>query len=124
MLNIISTLFATTTLLLQWIRSYAQLSQVPRTLRDRTHCSSILFLGTLSRNMDHTVATAKIFFYLSVILFLAALVIFFFTIHKIVCFVALIPVGLFKVVYLALRPCLFPYRTPLIGDRDGRRGDT
>ena len=57
------------------------------------HGRSYLFLGTLS-----------------VFLFLAGLVIFFFTIHKIVGIVVLIiliAVGLFEVVYLVLPPGLW-----------------
>jgi hypothetical protein len=56
------------------------------------HSHSYLFLGTLS-----------------VFLFVAGLVIFFFTIQKIVgivVLIVLIAVGLFEVVYLVLRPCL------------------
>jgi hypothetical protein len=68
---------------------------------------------------------------LSVFLFLAGLVIFFFTIHKIVgivVLVVLIAAGLFGMVYLvstALDPIVLHY--PTLGDRDGvagRRGDT
>jgi hypothetical protein len=90
-LNITSTLLATSTLL-QWTRGYTQLPQVPRTPRDHMHNRSYLFLCTVS-----------------VFLFLAGLVIFFFTIHKIVgivVLIVLIAVGLFGMVYLVLCPCL------------------
>jgi hypothetical protein len=67
----------------------------------------------------------------SVFLFLAGLVIFFFTIYKIVgivVLIVLIAVGLFGVVYLVLRPCcvdrLCSHRTPLSNVRWSRRGDT
>jgi hypothetical protein len=89
-LNITSTLFATSTLMLQWTRRYAQLPQVSRTTREHIHSYSHLFLCTLS-----------------VLLFLAGLVIFFFIIHKIVglvVLIVLIAVGLFEVVYLVLLP--------------------
>ena len=79
-LSITSTLFA---LMLQ--------TQVPRTPRGHMHSRLYVFLGTLS-----------------ISLFLAGLVIFFFTIDKIVGIVVLIiliVVGLFVVVYL-LRPRL------------------
>lgn len=82
-LNITSTLHATSILMLQ-------LPQVPRTPRDHIHSRAYLFLCTLS-----------------VILFLAGLVIFFFIIHKIVgivILIVLIVVGLFEVVYLVLLP--------------------
>ncbi|KAF8498168.1 hypothetical protein F5888DRAFT_1906444 [Russula emetica] len=86
-LNVTSTLFATSTLMLQ-----TQLPQVPRTPRDHMHNRSYLFLCTLS-----------------VFLFLAGLVIFFFIIYKIVgiiVLIVLIAVGLFEVVYLLCRPLL------------------
>ena len=53
---------------------------------------------------------------LSVFLFLAGLVIFFFTIHKIVgivVLIVLIAVGLFGMVYLVLRPYLYRMLLPL-----------
>ena len=71
-----------------------QLPEVPRTPRDRIHSRSYVFLCTLS-----------------VFLFLAGLVIFFFTIHKIVgiiVLIVLILVGLFEVVYLVLLPVPAP----------------
>ena len=76
-----------------------QLLQVPRMPGDYIHSRSYLFLGTLS-----------------VLLFLAGLVIFFFTIHKIVgivVLIVLIAVGLFGVVYLVLRPCLYRPLLPI-----------
>ncbi|KAF8498175.1 hypothetical protein F5888DRAFT_227715 [Russula emetica] len=83
-LNVTSTLFATSTLMLQ-----TQLPQVPRTPRDHMHNRSYLFLCTLS-----------------VFLFLAGLVIFFLIIYKIVgiiVLIVLIAVGLFEVVATARR---------------------
>jgi hypothetical protein len=115
-LNIISALFATLTL--QWTRRYTHLPQVHRAPRDREHCRSFLFLGTLTYDMDHAVATTIMLLHLSVFLFLVGLAIFFFTIHKVVAIVVSVAVGLFGVVYLMLtvlacidRSC--PYRTPL-----------
>ena len=68
--------------------------------------------------MDHAVATTVMLLHFSVFLFLVGLVIFFFTINKVVATVVLIAVGLFGVVYFTLstlacidRSC--PYRTPL-----------
>ena len=115
-LNIISALFATLTL--QWTRRYTQLTQLPRTSRDRVHNRSVWFPGTLPYDMDRAVATTIIFLHLSVFLFLIGLVIFFFMINKVVATVVSIVVGLFGVVYFTLsilacidRSC--PYRTPL-----------
>jgi hypothetical protein len=108
-LNITSTLFAISTLMLQ-----SQLLQVPKTPRDHMQSRSYLFLGTLS-----------IFF------FLAGLVIFFFTIHKIVgivVLIVLIAVGLFEVVYLVLSlgfgPCLCRPLLPLSYSSTGESGPT
>ena len=115
-LNIISALFATLTL--EWTRRYTQLTQLPRTSRDRVHNRSFWFLDNLTYDMDRAVATTIMFLHLSVFLFLIGLVMFFFTINKIVATVVSITVGLFGVVYLTLsvlacidRSC--PYRTPL-----------
>ena len=116
MLNIISALFATLTL--QWTRRYTQALRAPRDHVHKLHSRSILFLGTLTYDMDHAVATTVMLLHFSVFLFLVGLVIFFFTINKVVATVVLIAVGLFGVVYLTLstlacidRSC--PYRTPL-----------
>ncbi|KAI0265484.1 hypothetical protein BGY98DRAFT_1035620, partial [Russula aff. rugulosa BPL654] len=98
-LNITLTLFATSTLMEQWTRGDTQLPQVPRTSRFHMDSRSYLFLCTLS-----------------VLLFLAGLVIFFFIIHKIVgivVLIVLIVVGLFGMVYLVLRPYLYQTLLPL-----------
>ena len=112
-LNIITALFATLTL--QWARRY---TQAPRAPRDHVHNSPFLFLNTLTYDMDRAFLMTIILLHLSVFLFLVGLVIFFFTINKIVATVVLIAVGLFGVVYFTLsilacidRSC--PYRTPL-----------
>ena len=117
-LNIVSALFATLTL--QWSRRLAQVPSVPRvpTRRDRLPSRPFLFAGTLTYSLDRAVATTVILLHLSVFLFLAGLVIFFFTIHKIVAMVVSVAVGLFVVVYLTLTvlSCIdrsYPYRTPL-----------
>ena len=115
-LNIISALFATLTP--QWTRRCTQVLQVPRAPRDRVHSRSFLFLSTLTYDMDRAVSMTIMLLHLSVFLFLVGLVIFFFTINKIVATVVSIVVGLFGVVYFTLsivacidRSC--PYRTPL-----------
>ena len=112
-LNIVSALFAT--LALQWTRRY---TQVPRAPRGRLHSHSILLFGILTYDMDYTVSTTIMLLHLSVFLFLVGLVIFFFTINKIVATVVSIAVGLFGVVYftLSILACIdhsCPYRTPL-----------
>jgi len=115
-LNIVSALFATLTL--QWSRRFAQVPCVPRAPRDPVLSRSFLFVGTLTYDLDRAVATTVILLHLSVFLFLVGLVIFFFTINKIVATVVFVAVGLFGFVYLTLtvlacidRSC--PYRTPL-----------
>jgi len=117
-LNIVSALFATLTL--QWSRRFDQVPRVPRTPRDRVLNRSSLFVGTLTYDLDRAVAITVMLLHFSVYLFLESLVIFFFTIHKIVATVVslAVAVGLFGVVYLTLtvlacidRSC--PYRTPL-----------
>ena len=115
-LNIISALFATLTL--QWTRRYTQLTQLPRTSRDRVHNRLVWFPGTLTYYMDRAVAMTIIFLHLSVFLFLIGLVIFFFMTNKIVATAVSIVVGLFGVVYftLSILACIdrfCPYRTPL-----------
>jgi hypothetical protein len=115
-LNIIAALFAT--LALQWTRRYALLPQVWRSPRDHMNNRSSLFLGTLTFDMDHAIVTTIMLVHLSVFLFLAGLVIFFFMINKIVATVVSIIVGLFGAVYftLTILACIdrsFPYHTPL-----------
>ena len=115
-LNIVSALFATLTL--QWTRRYTQLPQFPRAPRGRVQSRSILLLGILTYDMDYTVSTTILLLHFSVFLFLVGLVIFFFTINKIVVAVVSITVGLFGVVYITLSilACIdhsCPYHTPL-----------
>jgi hypothetical protein len=114
--NIVSALFAT--LALQWTRRYAQLPQIPRAPRDRVHGRPFSFLGTLTYDIDHAVATTITLLHLSVFLFLVGLAIFLFMVHKLVATAVSIVIGLFGVVYLMLtilacidRSC--PYHTPL-----------
>ena len=114
--HIVSALFATLTL--QWSRRFARVPCVPRAPRDRVLNRSFLFVGTLTYNLDRAVSVTIMLLHLSVFLFLVGLVIFFFTIYKIVATVVSVAVGLFAVVYLTLtvlacidRSC--PYRTPL-----------
>ena len=87
-LNITSTLLATSTLMLQ-----TQLTQVPRTPTYHMHSRSYLFICTFS-----------------VFLFFVGLVIFFFIIHRIVgiaVLTLLIAIGLFGMFYWVLQPRLY-----------------
>lgn len=130
LLNIVSALFATLTL--QWSRRFAQVPSVPRAPRDRVLSRSFPFVGTLTYDLDRAVAMTVMLLHLSVFLFLVGLVIFFFTINKIVATVVSAAVRLFGVVYFTLtflacidRSC--PYRTPLSDvwwSHQGRQGFT
>jgi hypothetical protein len=109
-------LFAT--LMQQWARTYLQVPQIPSVPRERARVRSYLFFGTEKYLMRHAVETAPALLHLSVFLFFVGLVIFFFTIFKMVAIIVLVVVGLFGLVYIALTilPChdySCPYRTPM-----------
>jgi hypothetical protein len=77
-----------------------------------------LFFGARKYGMTNAVAITPALFHLSVSLFFAGLIIFFFTIYKTVAIILTIFVGIFGVAYLVLTilPCIdhrCPYRTPL-----------
>ena len=117
-LNIVSALFATLTL--QWSRRFAQVRCAPRapTHRGRVLSRSFLFVRTPACGLDRAVAMTVMLLHLSVFLFFVGLVIFLFTVHKIVATVVSVAVGLFGFVYLTLTAlaCIdrsYPYRTPL-----------
>jgi hypothetical protein len=86
-----------------------------RTSRDRTHIRSFSCRGTLEYNIHHAVSMIVLF------LFLVGLVVFFFTINKLVAIVlSMVLIGLFGVIYLIItilacvdRDC--PYHTPMSG---------
>ena len=99
-LNIVSALFATLTF--QWSRRFAQVPCVPRAPRARVLRRSFFFVGTLTYDLDCAVTMTVMLLHLSVFLFLVGLVIFFFTIHKVVATVVSVAVGLFGIVYLML----------------------
>ena len=107
-------------LLQQWAQRYIELPHIPSLSRERARVRSFLFLGTLRYNMRLAVEMIPTLLHLSVFLFLAGLVIFFFTIHRTTAIVVLIAVGLLGVAYLILTilPCIHPnspYRTPMSG---------
>jgi hypothetical protein len=106
------------TLMQQWARRYIRLPQIPSLPRDKARVRGLLFLGVLKYRMPRTFEVAALLLHLSVFLFFAGLVLFFFTIFKAVAIVISICVGLFAFVYLILTilPCLdyrCPYVTPM-----------
>ena len=103
------------TLMQQWARRYIRLPQVPSLPRDRARVRGLLFLGVLKYRMPRTFEVAALLLHLSVFLFFAGLVLFFFTIFKAVAIAISICVGLFGFVYLILTvlPCL-DYRSPYV----------
>ena len=106
------------TLMQQWARRYIQLPQIPSVPKERARVRSYLFLGTQIYHMSRAVEAAPALLHLSVFLFFAGLVIFFFTIYKAVAIVVSICVGFIGFVYIILTilPCLdhrCPYRTPM-----------
>jgi Family of unknown function (DUF6535) len=115
-LSITSALFAT--LLQQWARRYIATPQIPNLARERARVRSFLFLGTLEYNTSLAVQTAPTLLHLSVFLFFAGIVVFFFTIHKTVAIAVAVAVGVFVVMYVALTILPYfgdncPYRTPM-----------
>jgi hypothetical protein len=116
LLSTASALFAT--LMLQWVRIYTDLPQFPNVPKERARVRSYLFFGVVKYRMHLAVKTAPLLLHLSVFLFFTGLVVFFFTIFKLVAIVISIAVGLFGLAYFALTilPCLdhsSPYRTPI-----------
>jgi len=106
------------TLTQQWARRYVQLPQIPSVQSERARVRSFLFLGTRKYAMHHAVEMAPTLLHLSVFLFNVGLVIFFFTIFKVVAIILLVIIGIFGMAYfiLTILPCLdhdCPYRTPM-----------
>ena len=104
-LNITSALFAALTL--QWAHRHIQPPRILSSLRDSPRI----------RSMNCGIAMAVMFLHPSVLLFLVGLVMFFFTINRIVGIVTSITVGIFGGVYLVLMvsACLdrnCPYDSP------------
>ena len=88
-----------------------------RTPRDHILSRSFLFVGTLIYDLDRAIPMSVMLLYLSVVLFLVGLVIFFFTIHKMVATVVCRSRTLWSCLFDADRPCLcrpiltLPYST-------------
>ncbi|KAI0303275.1 hypothetical protein BC826DRAFT_340201 [Russula brevipes] len=115
-LSITSALFAT--LLQQWARRYTQMPRIPSESKDRARVRSFLFFGTRFYKTRFAVETVPTLLHISVFLFFAGLIIFFFTIQKTVAIIVSISVGFFALAYFALTilPCIdhkCPYRTPM-----------
>lgn len=107
-------------LLQQWARRYIELPHIPTSSRERACVRQFLFLGILKFDMRRAIEIIPTLLHLSVFLFLAGLVIFFFTIHRTIAIVVLCAVGVLGVAYLILTilPCVHrnsPYRTPISG---------
>ncbi|KAI0287656.1 hypothetical protein BC826DRAFT_1108255 [Russula brevipes] len=112
-LSIASATFAT--LLQQWAHGNTQMPGIPSGSKERTQAHSFLFFGARAYRMCRVVDKLL---HISVSLFFAGLVIFFFTIHKTVAIVVSIPAVSFAVAYLTLTilPCVDhrgPCRTPM-----------
>ena len=108
----------TATLVQQWARRYTQLPQIPTVPSERARVRAYLFLGISRYRMSRAVEAAPVLLHLSVFLFFAGLVIYFFTIFKAVAIVVSVAVGFFGFVYfiLTVLPCIdhcCPYRTPV-----------
>ena len=104
----------------QWVRRYIELPHIPSLPSERARVRSYLFLGILKFGMRHAVETVPTLLHLSVFLFLAGLVILFFTVCNTVAIVLSISVGLLGMAYFALSilPCVYrncPYSTPVSG---------
>jgi hypothetical protein len=115
-LSIMSALSAI--LIQQWARRYLQLPQIPGLASEQARVRSFLFFGAHKYGITHAVGLPPLLLHLSILLFFAGLVLFFYIVHKTIAIVLLISVGLFGVVYLALTilPCIdyhSPYRTPM-----------
>ena len=115
-LIITSALFAT--LLQQWARRYIEMPQVPTSAAERARVRSVLFLGIQQNKVPLVVETVPTLLHISVFLFFAGIVIFFFTIHRAVAIAVAVAVGIFVVMYVTLTLLPYfgdkcPYRTPM-----------
>ncbi|KAI9432113.1 hypothetical protein H4582DRAFT_1128922 [Lactarius indigo] len=105
-------------LIQSWTRRYTLLPQIPSVPRDRARVRYYSFLGVSAYHMSRATEAGAMLLHLSVFLFFAGLVIFFFTIFKPVAVVVSTCVGFFGFVYLVLTILpLFdhrcPYHTPM-----------
>jgi hypothetical protein len=115
-LCITSTLFAT--LALPWVRRFTLLHRNVNTSRARTHTRLFSCCGTLRYDIHRAVSVIVISLHVSLFLFLVGLVVFYFTINKLIAIVLSMVVGLFGIIYLIITvlACVnqdCPYHTPM-----------
>ncbi|KAI0296389.1 hypothetical protein BC826DRAFT_891317, partial [Russula brevipes] len=99
-LGITSTLFAT--LALPWVRRSTQLHRNLNTSRDRTHTRLFSCCGALRYDIHRVVSMIVISLHISLFLFLVGLVVFYFTINKLVAIVLSMVVGSIGMIYLII----------------------
>src|SRR5258708_3297474 len=114
--SIMSGLFAA--LNQQWARRYLQLPQAPNSASKQARVRSFLFLGANKYSIISAMGLTPMLLHLSVFLFFAGLLIFFFIVYKTIAIVISISVGVFAIVYLTwtILPCIdyrSPYHTPM-----------
>jgi len=102
----------------QWARRYLQLPEIPSSASEQARVRSFLFFGAHKYGMINAVEMPPTLLHISVFLFFAGLIIFFFTVNKTVAIVLSIILAIFALAYLILTilPCIdyhCPYRTPL-----------
>ncbi len=102
----------------QWARKYLQLPQIPSLASEQARVRSFLFFGANKYRIINVIELTPMLLHLSIFLFFAGLMIFFFIVHKTIAIVLSTSVGVFAVLYLALTilPCIdyrSPYHTPM-----------
>jgi hypothetical protein len=102
----------------QWVGRYLQLPQIPSLASEQARVRSFLFFGAHKYGAINAVELPPMLLHLSIFLFFAGLVLFFFIVYKTIAIVLLTSIGLFGVVYLAVTilPCIdyrCPFRTPM-----------
>src|SRR5260370_16195401 len=102
----------------QWARRYLQLLQVPSSASEQARVRSFLFFGVNKYSIISAMELTPMLLHLSIFLFFAGLVIFFFIVYKMIAIVLSISVGVFAIVYFAwtILPCIdyrSPYHTPM-----------
>jgi len=108
------------TLIQQWVRRYMELSYLHEMPHERVRVRTYLFSGMEYFRMRRAVETIPMLLHISVFLFFAGLVEFFFLFNKTVAWFFVGWIGLFGSAYIALTviPNVFlecPYRTPFSG---------
>ncbi|KAI0266146.1 hypothetical protein BC834DRAFT_1041380 [Gloeopeniophorella convolvens] len=115
-LSISSALAAT--LMQGWACRYIQLPHLPAAPAERARVRAYLYRGVLKYGVPRAVEAAPMLLHLAIALFLAGLVVFFFTIFRTVAIVLAAGVGVLALAYavLTVLPCIdlrSPYRTPM-----------